>query len=174
MESPVGHLYCQCQPGFTGLHCENEQRCQWTCQNGGTCTRDLSNPNQYSCLCPMHFSGRYCQNTLPKIVTPTCPYPQCEKQSGDKVCDNQCNNYECKWDGGDCSLNWQQPWVNCTASVPCWDLFKNGRCDKECDKPGCLFDSFECQENPPTPCKYVTLLFINSLLLQLDIKFKTF
>lgn len=75
------------------------------------------------------------------------------------MCDDQCNNHECKWDGGDCSLNWQQPWVNCTASVPCWNLFKNGRCDKECDNPGCLFDGFECQETPPGTCKYVTLCF---------------
>lgn len=170
MESPVGHLYCQCQPGFSGPHCENEQRCPWKCQNGGTCMKDPSNPYQYSCRCPMHFSGRYCENKLLTPGTPTCPYLQCERQSGDKVCDDQCNNHECQWDGGDCSLNWQKPWVNCKVSVACWDLFKNGRCDKECDNPGCLFDSFECQETPPAPCKYVTPLFILSLLLQLPIK----
>lgn len=167
MESP-GQLYCQCQPGFSGPHCEIEQRCQRPCQNGGTCIKDPSNLYQYSCRCPMHFSGRYCENRI-TIDPPTCPYLQCTRQSGDKVCDDQCNNHACQWDGGDCSLNWERPWDNCTASVPCWDLFKNGKCDKECDNPGCLFDSFECQETPPATCKYVTILFILSLLLPINV-----
>lgn len=172
MESPGGHLYCQCQLGFSGPHCENEQKCPWTCQNGGTCIKDPSNTYQFSCRCPMYFSGRYCEKNLLIQHPPTCPYLQCERQSGDKVCDDQCNNHECQWDGGDCSLNWQHPWANCTASVPCWDLFKNGRCDKECDNSRCLFDSFECQETPLVPCKYVTPLFILCCLLQLPVKSK--
>lgn len=173
MES-TGRLSCQCQPGFSGPHCENEHRCPWNCQNGGTCVKDPSNPYQYSCRCAAHFSGPYCesgQQIVPR--TPTCRYPQCEQHSRDKVCDAQCNNHECQWDGGDCSLNWQQPWVNCTASVPCWDLFKNGLCNKECDNPGCLFDSFECQETPAS-CKYVTILFILSSLLHLCSKSQLF
>lgn len=70
------------------------------------------------------------------------------------MCDTQCNNHECQWDGGDCSLHWPQPWANCTASVRCWDLFKNGRCDEECNNAGCLFDSFECMDVHTSPCKY--------------------
>lgn len=154
MKSPFGRLYCQCQGGFSGPHCENKQRC--SCQNGGTCITDPSNPNQYSCRCPNEFSGRYCENK--EVSIQACPYVQCERQSGDKVCDDQCNNHECNWDGGECSLSWSNPWRNCTANVPCWNFFKNGRCDKECDNPGCLFDSFECQDTPGATCKYVTLL----------------
>uniref|UniRef100_A0A673CQ13 Notch receptor 2 n=1 Tax=Sphaeramia orbicularis TaxID=375764 RepID=A0A673CQ13_9TELE len=155
VELAVNHLYCQCQPGFSGPHCEFDQRCKWPCQNGGTCIIHQSNPYQQSCRCPMHVSGRYCEKKLSSVPhIPVCPYPQCKTQLGDKVCDEQCNNHECQWDGGDCSLNWERPWNNCTASIPCWDLFKNGECNKECDNPGCLFDSFECSENPPTTCKY--------------------
>lgn len=158
MKSPLGHVHCQCQDGFSGPRCENKQRCPQACLNGGTCITDPSNPYQYICRCPVHFYGRYCENK--EVPTATCPYVQCEQHSGDKVCDDQCNNHECQWDGGDCSLNWRQPWLNCTAKVPCWDFFKNGRCDKECDNPGCLFDSFECQETSVASCKYVILLFI--------------
>lgn len=146
MESTVGQLYCQCQQDFSGPHCENSQRCTLSCKNGGTCIRDSANPFQHSCHCPINFSGRYCEMNVLRSGPSTCPYLQCEQQSGDKVCDDQCDNHECQWDGGDCSLNWKQPWLNCTTSVACWDLFKNGRCDKECDTPGCLFDGFECQE----------------------------
>ena len=158
--STTGHLYCQCQQGFSGVRCENQLRCPWPCQNGGTC-----DPSKYqlSCRCPPHFTGRYCENKLPSSGPPSCPYLQCEQHSGDRVCDDQCNNHECQWDGGDCSLNWQKPWENCTASIPCWDRFKNRQCDKECDNPGCLFDGFECQDL--SPCKYVTHIYI--LLLHL-------
>lgn len=156
MKSPVGQLYCQCQPGFSGSHCEKEQMCSVLCQNGGVCVKDPSNPFQHSCRCPDNFFGRFCENKVPGPLR--CPYIQCEVRLGDNVCDEQCNNHECQWDGGDCSLSWPQPWFNCTASVPCWDLFKNGQCDKECDNLGCLFDSFECMEVHTSPCKYVTLL----------------
>lgn len=166
--STAGHLYCHCQPGFSGAHCENQLRCPWPCQNGGTC--DQSKPYQFSCHCPPHFTGRYCENKLPSSGPPSCPYLQCGQHSQDRVCDDQCNNHECQWDGGDCSLNWQKPWENCTASIPCWDRFKNRQCDKECDNPGCLFDGFECQDL--SPCKYVTLVYILSLHLQLPTKSK--
>uniref|UniRef100_A0A8K9WM15 Notch receptor 2 n=1 Tax=Oncorhynchus mykiss TaxID=8022 RepID=A0A8K9WM15_ONCMY len=153
----MSSLHCRCQPGFSGSRCETVHSCQnRPCLNGGTCMKDPHNPYQYSCRCPAHFSGRHCENAIfdqtPR--TPSCPYVECEQRSGDKVCDPQCNNHECQWDGGDCSLHWRRPWVNCTASVPCWELFRNGRCDHECDNSGCLFDSFECQESTKSYCKY--------------------
>lgn len=80
---------------------------------------------------------------------------ECEQRAGDKVCDPQCKNSECKWDGGDCSLHWKKIWENCKASVPCSDLFRNGKCDPECNNAGCLFDSFECQKPPAKgTCRY--------------------
>lgn len=156
VESPGVPLRCECQAGFSGTHCEKEQRCPWTCQNGGTCIKDPTNPYHYKCQCQMYFTGQYCENKPLVPRTPTCPYPECAGRRGDSVCDGHCNNHECQWDGGDCSLKWPQPWENCTASIPCWDLFKDGHCDKACNNAGCLFDGFDCMETTPT-CKYVTL-----------------
>lgn len=167
MKSHTGHLYCQCKQGFKGPHCELEQWCTRPCQNGGTCVKDPSNPYLHSCHCPINFSGPYCENKSRVSSTPACPYSQCKDLANDTVCDQQCNVYECQWDGGDCSLSWPKPWANCTASIPCWDLFKNERCDKECDNPGCLFDGFKCQESQTDLCKYVTLPLNLPLLLHL-------
>uniref|UniRef100_A0A8C2AFT3 Notch receptor 2 n=1 Tax=Cyprinus carpio TaxID=7962 RepID=A0A8C2AFT3_CYPCA len=146
-----GRPQCRCPIGFTGPHCESiTNRCM--CQNGGTCIPDDS--SKFSCRCPPGFSGPTCQT-----YRPSCPYLECKLRAGDKVCDPQCKNPECEWDGGDCTLHWDKPWKNCTASVPCWDLFHNGHCDPECDNAGCLFDRFECHKGSsagPTTCKYVS------------------
>ncbi|KAL7828969.1 hypothetical protein SRHO_G00326030 [Serrasalmus rhombeus] len=152
-----GYPQCQCPPGFKGTRCEiltDPSSCQ--CRNGGMCIKDPHKLSAFACHCPAGYSGEQCQNVI-FTPSPSCPYVECEERAGDRVCDPQCKIPECEWDGGDCTLHWRRPWENCTASVPCWDLFHNGRCDPECDNPGCLFDSFECQKgSSPTPniCKY--------------------
>lgn len=144
-----GRPQCQCLTGFTGQHCESStKRCM--CQNGGTCMPDDS--NKLSCRCPPGFSGPTCQT-----IEPSCPYLECKERAGDKVCDPQCKNPECEWDGGDCTLHWDNPWKNCLTPEPCWNLFHNGRCDPQCNNAGCLFDGFECQNRTSTnTCKYVS------------------
>ncbi|TRZ01243.1 hypothetical protein DNTS_014817 [Danionella cerebrum] len=132
-----GRPQCRCPAGFIGAHCEITNRCM--CQNGGVCIPDDS--GKFTCRCLPGFSGPTCQMNVP-----SCPYLECEQRARDKVCDPQCKNQECNWDGGDCSLHWDKPWKNCTASVPCWNLFHNGRCDPECNNAGCLFDSFEYKD----------------------------
>ena len=40
-----------------------------------------------------------------------------------------------------------RPWQNCTQTVNgknCWQLFKNGICDKQCNSQKCLYDGFDC------------------------------
>ena len=53
-------------------------------------------------------------------------------------------NAGCDFDGGDCSLGVTGPWANCTASLRCWELFKNNECNEECNTPECLFDGYDC------------------------------
>lgn len=57
----------------------------------------------------------------------------------------RCNNHACGWDGGDCSLNFNDPWQNCSQALECWKYFGNGHCDSQCNSAGCLFDGFDCQ-----------------------------
>nr|XP_061780925.1 EGF-like repeat and discoidin I-like domain-containing protein 3 isoform X4 [Nerophis lumbriciformis] len=51
---------CKCQPGFEGVHCQNNINdcARQPCQNGGTC-RDLE--GDFKCQCPSPFVGKNCQ-----------------------------------------------------------------------------------------------------------------
>lgn len=148
--SPSGRPQCVCSRGFSGLQCEHPP---CPCQNEGVCVKSLHKPYSFFCTCRPGYSGELCQI---RDRTTTCPYVKCLEKSGDRVCDSECKNVECDWDGGDCTLHRLRPWENCTLDQ-CWQYFHNGRCDPECDNAGCLFDSFECQRTTsiPSMCKYV-------------------
>uniref|UniRef100_A0A3P8X825 Neurogenic locus notch homolog protein 1 n=1 Tax=Esox lucius TaxID=8010 RepID=A0A3P8X825_ESOLU len=151
---------CLCTPSFTGPQCEYpaDSPCNANpCYNGGTCEYTAEAP-YYHCVCPANFNGLLCHIldygflggfgrdiTPPPKVEVSCENPQCEERKGNKFCDGVCNNHTCGWDGGDCSLNFDDPWKNCTSSLQCWRYFNNGRCDEQCDNSGCLYDGFDCQ-----------------------------
>lgn len=90
--------------------------------------------------------------TPPPDVVTHCEVDDCIGREGDSVCDSKCNNYECDWDGGDCSLNFDDPWKNCSAALQCWRYFDDGKCDQQCNNAGCLYDGFDCQ-NLEGQCK---------------------
>ena len=63
------HTVCQisCAPAYTpnisDCSCELTDGCEVAgqpCQNGGTCTSDLSAPPYYSCQCDAEFTGQNC------------------------------------------------------------------------------------------------------------------
>ena len=68
---------------------------------------------------------------------------------GDDICDDENNNNECQFDGGDCcGANVDTTW--CTAcecleggcQFPSW--FADGYCDDENNTPDCDFDGGDC------------------------------
>uniref|UniRef100_A0A3B3VI03 Neurogenic locus notch homolog protein 1 n=1 Tax=Poecilia latipinna TaxID=48699 RepID=A0A3B3VI03_9TELE len=151
---------CLCLPSFTGPECQypTDSLCNSSpCYNGGTCEYAAEAPF-YRCVCPSNFNGLRCHildygfhggfgQTIPP---PTdyempCSIPECEELKHNKFCDARCNNHACGWDNGDCSLNFDDPWKNCSAALQCWRYFNNGKCDSQCDNAGCLYDGFDCQ-----------------------------
>lgn len=152
---------CLCPPGFSGPECQHTSDGYCTskpCYNGGTCKANPEAAPYFHCVCPKTFNGLLCHildyNFVggigrdiappPKVVA-SCPVAECAAKKGNEFCDSACNRYECEWDGGDCSLNFHDPWKNCSASLQCWRYFNNGHCDKQCHNAGCLFDGFDCQ-----------------------------
>uniref|UniRef100_A0A669F7S0 Neurogenic locus notch homolog protein 1 n=1 Tax=Oreochromis niloticus TaxID=8128 RepID=A0A669F7S0_ORENI len=150
---------CLCTPSFTGPECQyptNSPCNSNPCYNGGTCEYTSEEP-YYHCDCPANFNGLRCHildysfpggfghNIPPPPVDVTCGIPQCEERKYNKHCDVSCNNHECGWDNGDCSLNFNDPWKNCSAALQCWRYFNDGKCDSQCDNAGCLYDGFDCQ-----------------------------
>ncbi|XP_015681067.1 neurogenic locus notch homolog protein 1, partial [Protobothrops mucrosquamatus] len=151
---------CLCAPGFTGPECQfpSHSPCHsGPCYNEGTC-QFTQEPPHYRCLCPINFNGLHChildfefpggpgQDITPPPVEETCEIPGCPSLAGNKICDAKCNNHACGWDGGDCSLNFNDPWKNCTQALQCWNYFNDGKCDVQCNNSGCLYDGFDCQK----------------------------
>uniref|UniRef100_A0A8C5Z8W8 Neurogenic locus notch homolog protein 1 n=1 Tax=Marmota marmota marmota TaxID=9994 RepID=A0A8C5Z8W8_MARMA len=151
---------CLCLAPFTGPECQFPASSPCLsgnpCYNQGSCEPTSESPF-YRCLCPPKFNGLLChildysfgggagRDIPPPQIEEACELPECQADAGNKVCSLQCNNHACGWDGGDCSLNFNDPWKNCTQSLQCWKYFSDGRCDSQCNSAGCLFDGFDCQ-----------------------------
>jgi hypothetical protein len=85
-------------------------------------------------------------DTDTETETDTCDPPDetaCEELTecytpwlDDGICDTNCNNYYCNYDGGDCCHDW---------SASCWaSMMGDGTCDPECDSAVCLWDGGDC------------------------------
>lgn len=151
---------CLCLGPFTGPECQFPAGSPCVggnpCYNQGSCEPMPESPF-YRCLCPAKFNGLLCHildysfggglgvDIPPPQIEEACELPECREEAGNKVCSLGCNNHACGWDGGDCSLNFNDPWQNCSQSLQCWKYFSDGRCDSQCNSAGCLFDGFDCQ-----------------------------
>lgn len=152
---------CMCTPAFTGPECQYPASSPCTsnsCYNGGTCEFFSDASPYYRCNCPANFNGLNChildfdfqggigQDIIPPKIEEKCEIAVCAGYAGNKICDGKCNNHACGWDGGDYSLNFNDPWKNCSQSLQCWKYFNDGKCDSQCNNAGCLYDGFDCQK----------------------------
>lgn len=142
---------CLCLGAFTGPECQFPAGSPCVggnpCYNQGSCEPTAESPF-YRCLCPAKFNGLLCHildysfggglglDIPPPQIEEACALPECREEAGNKVCSLACNNHACGWDGGDCSLNFNDPWQNCSQSLQCWKYFSNGRCDSQCSSAG--------------------------------------
>lgn len=152
---------CVCAAAFTGPECQypaSSPCISNPCYNGGTCEFLSDASPYYHCNCPANFNGLNChildfdfqggfgQDIIPPKIEEKCEIAVCASYAGNKICDGKCNNHACGWDGGDCSLNFNDPWKNCSQSLQCWKYFNDGKCDSQCNNAGCLYDGFDCQK----------------------------
>uniref|UniRef100_A0A6Q2XZY0 Neurogenic locus notch homolog protein 1 n=1 Tax=Esox lucius TaxID=8010 RepID=A0A6Q2XZY0_ESOLU len=168
--TPHGYI-CKCPPGYTGSSCEYDSHScgSLSCRNGGTCVSGHLSPR---CLCTAAFTGPECHtptdspcNTNPcynggtcqsttdspffhlQLFEVSCEIPQCDEVVRAITFATrgwQQPRLRLGWPG-DCSLNFDDPWQNCSAALQCWRYFNNGKCDEQCKTPGCLYDGFDCQ-----------------------------
>lgn len=96
-----GRHKCQCDPGYTGVHCV--PICDLKpCKNNGSCVLDLTTPRGYHCKCDeRYYRGKNCE----QVMELSCPttwwgWPVCGPCScpADKNYSPECNktNGQCK------------------------------------------------------------------------------
>lgn len=159
---------CKCMLGVGGKFCEKDiyNECiSNPCTNNGKC---LDKFGFYHCDCPRFWNGINCErydkyftggigkapSSGPPIPPPLdrmeqmCREKNCPEKAGNGRCDEECNNYACRYDSMDCSYD-MLPFKNCSAikhGVACYALANNNKCDEACNNEECLYDGFDCAE----------------------------
>ncbi|KAF8382597.1 hypothetical protein PRIPAC_71739, partial [Pristionchus pacificus] len=144
---------CVCLVGFQGDKCQRQNRtlCNSQCQGGGECVFS----GTLECECPEGFWGRLCEHSDSEVAhilinekklaqkycgeNEDCVPPHMQVACSNKNVD-LCDEY------GDV-----RPFKKCPYPWHCFEAFKNGKCDWECERKECLFDGYECSTN--RPCK---------------------
>lgn len=65
----------------------------------------------------------------------------------DGVCNQECNNPQCLFDGRDCEKSLQP--CNPVYDAYCQKHYANGHCDYGCNNAECNWDGLDCEQEPP-------------------------
>ncbi|VDM18635.1 unnamed protein product [Hydatigera taeniaeformis] len=141
----LGNYTCECPPDYCGERCE---------LSGFACALEASTD-------PKRWPGEAAEARL-------CELAECKRKAHNGRCDPECDRFACGFDAGECLYSTQStaipltsyenklikalPWTNCTAiqeeGIPCHLRFGDGKCDPECDSEACLFDGWDCRDEP--------------------------
>ncbi|CDW55406.1 hypothetical protein TTRE_0000367801 [Trichuris trichiura] len=137
-----GHLKCVCPDRYIGIQCE-EDICEGTCLNGGTCIPARGEPH---CFCRRGFTGSNCSEALKSCgESATCQNGgtcetlvigaeevkvcKCKDGYGGVTCEREvqkCEDDSCNYNGV-CRENAEYGIVECT----CYQSYQGEYCDKK-------------------------------------------
>ncbi|CDW59929.1 hypothetical protein TTRE_0000827601 [Trichuris trichiura] len=137
-----GHLKCVCPDRYIGIQCE-EDVCEGTCLNGGTCVPARGKPH---CFCRRGFTGSNCSEALKSCgESGTCQNGgtcetlfigaeevkvcKCKDGYGGVTCEREvqkCEDDSCNYNGV-CRENAEYGMIECT----CYQSYEGEYCDKK-------------------------------------------
>uniref|UniRef100_A0A8W8NHW5 Uncharacterized protein n=1 Tax=Magallana gigas TaxID=29159 RepID=A0A8W8NHW5_MAGGI len=176
----VASCRCVCPEGTSGANCSvstvNECRSS-PCQNGGTCMDEIG---YYTCKCPPEYSGYNCDKRCE--LDRNCLWKdcmQCKNKFGDGVCDSECNNELCLFDGFDCYngsasvCNGTYPNGTKVMDLPdkCMGLYDDNICVSNettaevlCRNQACGSDGLDCLDNKRSSSNIIGVLVVDFIL----------
>ena len=134
LQADGSHPYtCQCQPGYTGEHCEVEiDDCESSpCENNSTCVDQVGT---YKCICPYNYQGKNCES---RFELCSQPETRCDLKNT-KQCIPIVNGIKCDCMPRFTGLRCETPISFCDAFKPC----RSGRCVQLAEDS----DDYECKD----------------------------
>ncbi|GMR59007.1 hypothetical protein PMAYCL1PPCAC_29202 [Pristionchus mayeri] len=147
---------CICHVGFCGEVCQKNNCSYNQCKPG----RSVFRRGNDECECEKGFWGRTCEHTDAEVANLTEWEPdlakkycgekeECEPPHLQVVCSHE-NLDTCDEKGN------VRPFNKCPYPWYCFESFRNGKCDWECERSECLYDGYECATNRDCDPKCIT------------------
>ncbi|GMT10589.1 hypothetical protein PFISCL1PPCAC_1886, partial [Pristionchus fissidentatus] len=145
---------CECHVNFKGDMCNKQMEfCPDSeCSNQGTCSFDRGT---FKCFCHEGFFGRRCEHTESEVkhVYEMEKDLELKNCGAGQICKPPVPEVVCSTtDLNNCDENGiVRPVKPCPYPHYCWEKFNNNKCDWECNRSECYYDSFECSTRRPCP-----------------------
>ena len=152
-DDTIGSYTCDCEAGYTGLHCIGIDYCHNNpCKNGAPCNNKDEGPD---CQCTAGWEGSVCDESVDECENHNCVHGSCKDEHLDFKCEcypgwegercqtnkDDCLSHKCV--SGECKDTNGTYWCNCTDGY--MGTYCNQQCNSDTCKHGaCINDKCEC------------------------------
>lgn len=141
----INSFSCRCPPGFSATNCQDHDNSfryevkRVVCRGFDV---PMSNRDPWA---TQSYRNKDCEEVDPWSKCPDADF--CASRFGNQVCDKDCNNRLCFYDGNDCEPEPDERVCNELYDDYCIQNYANGRCDPGCNNKACNWDGMDCIDN---------------------------